>query len=56
MKKIYEKPATEVVEVELEKMIANSVGINENKYDGQRAILGKERNEDFGGDDWGFGL
>ena len=55
MKKIYEKPATEVVEVELEKMIANSIGRGVN-YDNKREILGKERNEDFGGDDWGFCL
>lgn len=49
MKKIYQKPATEIVEVQMESMIAASepdVAIGAN-YDGDDDILGKSRNGIF---------
>lgn len=55
MKKTYQKPAIEAVEVELETIIAMSpsredeVGFGKNNYDATLEILGKERGDVFGG-------
>lgn len=52
MKKIYEKPEMEMVEVELETMIAQSIGVSQKNYDGNAVILGKERSASFDDEAW----
>lgn len=54
MKKTYQKPVTETVEVEMENMIAASITIGEN-YDGVQDIEAKPRGV-FDDNDtaWGF--
>ncbi|MCH5175868.1 MAG: hypothetical protein J1F40_08275 [Prevotellaceae bacterium] len=51
MKKTYQKPATEVVEVEMETMIATSI-IFGDEYDGQKPVETKPSNSLLDIDAW----
>ena len=52
MKKNYMQPLTEVVNVNAEEMICQSLTLGSNKYDGTSDILGKSRNNDYGEEDF----